>query len=120
MKTEKENKIQQDAVMWFNNNYCLKFHQPRWIILSIPNEGEDAFEVKRKKDRGMLPGASDLLIIGPNRYVAFAETKTLTGVISKNQKEFQHRVTELGHDYFVYRSLDQFKEIVKWVMQKYG
>lgn len=119
MKTEKENKIQQDAVLWFNNTYCLKFHRPRWVILSIPNEGENAFEIKRKKDRGMLPGASDLLIIGP-KYVAFAETKTPTGVQSESQEDFQHRVTELGHDYFIYRSLEQFKQVVEWIMQKHG
>lgn len=112
MRKEKENKIQQDCVIWFNNTYCLKFHDPRFVIMSVPNEGENAYEIKRKVDRGMLKGASDLIVI-TNKEVIFFEVKTPTGVQSDNQKDFEDRVNKLGHKYFMFRSLKEFQDIVK-------
>lgn len=115
MKTEKENYIQQQCVMWFNNKYCLKHHSPRWIIFSVPNEGEDAFEIKRKKDRGMLSGASDLIIVGTGITI-FIEMKTPTGRQSDSQKDFEKRVTDLGHIYRISRSLEDFQELIIKIM----
>lgn len=111
-RTQTENKIQQDCVIWFNNNYCLKFHNPRYIIFSVPNEGEDAYETKRKRERGMLPGVSDLIIVGPD-LTLFMETKTPEGRQANSQKDFQCRVEALGFKYYMFRSLEEFKEIIK-------
>lgn len=111
-RSQNENKIQQECVIWFNNNYCLKFQNPRWIIFSVPNEGEDAYEIKRKRERGMLPGVSDLIIIGP-KTTLFMETKTPQGRQAESQKEFQSRVEALGFKYYLFRSLEEFKQIIK-------
>lgn len=111
MKSENERKIQQDAVIWFNNRYCLRVHNPRWIIFSVPNEGENAYELKRKIDIGLLSGVSDLIIVGPDK-VIFMECKTPAGRQSKSQIDFQKRVNDLGYSYHIFRSLQEFKEII--------
>jgi hypothetical protein len=44
-----EDKIQQEAFIWFTNNYCLKHHEPRLLMFSVPNDSESVTEQMRKK-----------------------------------------------------------------------
>jgi len=106
-----ENKIQQDIVMWFNNKYCLMHHKPRLLILSIPNDSINAIETKRKVNTGLLPGASDLIVCLPSKML-WVEIKTPIGTQSIHQKQFQQRVEELGYDYCLIRSLEEFKATI--------
>ena len=106
-----ESKIQQQCYLYFNNTYCLKHHEPRMLMFSVPNEGTDAKEQSRKKAGGMLPGASDTIIVLPNR-VIFCEFKDSKGRQSDKQIEFQQRVESLGFEYWIIRSLEQFKEMI--------
>ena len=106
-----ENKIQQECFMWFNNNYCLKHHNPRCAIFSVPNEGKSAQEQIYKKSLGMKSGVSDMIVLKPNK-VLFIEFKDAKGSQSDNQKEFEKTVSGLGFEYHVVRSLDEFKMIV--------
>ncbi len=62
----------------------------------------------RKLATGMLPGASDMIVIFPNT-VVFVEVKTDIGRQSDVQKEFERRVNDLGFDYWLVRSLEEFK-----------
>lgn len=123
-----EAKIQNECLMWFNNNYCMKDHNPRCIMFSVPNElgGEIAGLLKRLRvsnvivkqvvgyimqkmvNMGLTKGVSDTIIVisGKTLYVEF---KTLTGTQSEEQREFQKRVEDLGHQYHLIRSLEQFK-----------
>jgi hypothetical protein len=107
-----EAKIQQDCLIWFNNNYCLKSHEPRCMMFSIPNEGENAWEMQKKKNTGLLRGASDTIVLIPG-IPLFMECKTNIGVQSPSQKEFQERVESLGFKYYIFRSLEQFQTIIK-------
>ena len=107
-----ENKIQQEAFMWYSNNFCLKHHNPRHVIFSVPNEGSNAKEQIYKKALGMKSGVSDMIVLQPNR-VIFIEFKDQTGKQSENQKEFQQIVTNLGFEYHLVRSLDEFKCIIE-------
>lgn len=106
-----ENKIQQEVVMWFRNNFCTTKNHPRCAIFSVPNEGTDVKEQQYKKSIGMMSGVSDLIVVIENK-VLFIECKDDKGKQSENQIEFEKIVTDLGHDYFVVRSLEQFKEII--------
>lgn len=108
-----ENAIQQEIFIYFNNKYCLKIHNPRRIIFSVPNDTKDFLELKRKKNTGLLSGVSDLIII-TEKASFFLEIKTETGVQSDSQKDFQQRVESLGYKYFVARSLEDFKTNVEW------
>lgn len=109
---EAENKIQQDCVIWFNNTYCLKKHEPRCLIMSVPNESESGWETQKKVNTGLLKGASDLIVIVPNTCL-FMECKTVIGVQSDAQQDFQERVNALGFKYHLFRSLQQFQTIIK-------
>lgn len=106
-----ENNIQQEIFIWFNNNYCLKKHKNRCIIFSVPNDSINAIETKRKLNTGLLKGASDLIVILPNK-ILFVEVKTEKGVQSDMQKDFDKRVNTLGFDYYIVRNLDQFKTLI--------
>lgn len=107
-----ENKIQQECYTWFFNNYCLKNHIPRCYIFSVPNEGKSAQEQMYKKMLGMRSGVSDMIMLLPNE-VLFIEFKDSKGKQSDNQKEFEQIVTNLGFEYHLVRSLEQFQEIIK-------
>ena len=106
MKTE--NKLQQEIIMYYRNNYCLKHHEPRHAIFSVPNDSKDAKEQMRKIATGLMSGVSDLIILRPNETI-FCEVKTDFGKQSEKQKDFQSLVENLGFKYILVRSLDDFK-----------
>lgn len=109
-----ENKIQAQCYQWFNNNYCLKHHNPRLIMFSIPNElaGKNAIATMQAKAMGLKAGVSDTIIILPNGKIIFVEFKDPKGKQSDQQKDFENTVTNLGHEYYLIRSFEQFKELI--------
>lgn len=108
MREKTEAKIQQEMYLYFNNTFCLKHHKNRCVIFSVPNDSSSKEETMRKLATGMLPGASDLIIIFPGKLI-FVEVKTDTGRQSDVQKEFEKRVNALGFEYWLVRSLEEFK-----------
>ena len=98
-----ESRIQQDIVVWFTNQYCLKSHSPREVIFHVANEGQ-----QHLIRIGLLPGVSDLIFTFRGQ-VIFCEVKTETGKQGPKQIEFQHRITALGYTYLLTRSLDEFQ-----------
>jgi hypothetical protein len=109
MRDKTEAKIQQEIFIHIKNNFGLEHHNPKWIILSIPNESASKEETMRKLSIGMLPGASDMVLIQPNK-ITFIEVKTPTGEQSDNQITFENDVKRLGFDYILVRSLDDVKK----------
>lgn len=113
---ETEGRIQQDIVRWYRNEYCRKPHEPRCLIMSIPNSKNPLL-----REVGMMSGASDLIVvhrevfnkglnIGTNIY--FVEIKTPEGRQSPAQKKFQEHIEQMHMTYVVIRSLEEFKELV--------
>lgn len=98
----RESKIQQQIIIWFRNNYCLKHHDPRCAIFSVPNEMQMKFF-----NTGLMPGVSDLIVLIPDK-VLFVECKTENGKQSEKQKEFQKIVEGLNFKYYLVRSLEEF------------
>lgn len=94
----KEHHIQCQIITYlrFKKIYC-------W---ATPNgERRDARSGKRLKMEGVLPGVSDITaLIGNKTY--YIEVKTEKGIQSKSQKEFQRNVEAQGHDYLIFRSLE--------------
>jgi len=120
MKETPESKIQQECYTWFNNTYCLKHHNLRLIIHSVPNGVPIPLPPKilsRVLDllhkMGMVNGISDLIIHGVNGRCVMAECKTETGVQSPAQKEIQKRMQQLGGVYFIFRNLEQFQTEIR-------
>ena len=106
-----ESRVQQEIVRYFKNNYCTKFHHPRCTIFSVPNERKDTRELMTLIQTGLLSGVSDLIIVIPNKTI-YCEVKTLTGTQQDNQKDFQKVVTDLGHEYWLVRSLEDFQKLI--------
>lgn len=131
MKKISESSIQQSCFLWLNNTYGLKHHSPRLKMFSVSNEAillmasilksyrvpesivnkATALTIDKMKSMGMVNGVSDTIVVLPNKTL-FCEFKTSVGVQSTSQKEFQQIVTDLGQEYHVVRSLEQFKEII--------
>jgi len=109
MKTE--NKTQQEILIFYRNNFCLKHHNPRHIIFSVPNDSKDAKEQMRKIATGLMAGVSDLIILRQNEAI-FVEVKTDIGRQSDKQKSFQEQVESLGFRYILVRSLEDFKKAI--------
>ena len=107
-----EDKIQQEMVMWYRNTYCLKHHNPRNIIFSVPNDSKNAVEQMRKINTGLYAGVSDLIAIHFGQ-VIFIEVKTEIGKQSDKQKDFQQLIEAQGFKYYVVRSLDELKLLLK-------
>lgn len=129
MRQIPEQVIQQECYNYFVNNYCLKHHQTRLLIHSVPNgipvhlpPGEMARALSLLKKTGMVTGVSDLIIHGKNGRCLHAECKTEKGHQSDAQLEIQRRIQDLGGVYFVFRSLSEFKEKISkhidWLLGK--
>jgi len=112
MKSATEAKIQQEIVMFYHNTYCLEHHKPRCIIFSVPNGGNRSpGEAMKAKATGEYMGASDLVVIHFSKLL-FVEVKTEDGVQSKWQKIFQKHIQDIGFEYHIVRSIEEFKELI--------
>jgi hypothetical protein len=110
-----ENKLQAECYSWYNNTYCLKHHNPRGLMFSIPNElaGTNKIGMMQAKATGLLSGVSDTILILPTSELIFIEFKTEIGIQSDAQKEFESRVKEHGYRYELVRSVEQFKNLIE-------
>jgi hypothetical protein len=79
------------------------------LIFCVPNEA--ARNNSKFIGMGVLSGVSDLVLILQNKII-FVELKTHKGIQSEKQKEFESKVLELGNQYIVIRSLDEFKKLI--------
>lgn len=129
MKIIPEQVIQQECFNWFNNTYCLKHHNPRLIIHSVPNGIPIPLEDKERAralgllhKTGMVNGISDLIIHGVKGRCIMPECKTETGKQSDAQIEIEKRVIDLQGHYFVFRNLIEFQAKISlyldWLLGK--
>lgn len=110
MKKEIESKHQNDIILYMNKHY-FKTH----IIFSVPNEIPFPLPpeimktiLSRLQALGLLKGASDLVILCPDKRYITVEVKTSTGSQSPDQIIFENRVKQIGGDYFLVRNLQDF------------
>ena len=96
-----EETIQKEII-----NYC-KLNN--LLIFCVPNEATR--NNSKFIGMGVLSGVSDLVLILENRII-FVELKNHKGLQSENQKQFESRVLELGHQYVIIRSLEDFKKLI--------
>ena len=97
MKNE-EHRIQQAIVKYLRYS--------GYFVFAVPNGGNrDARTGKMLKDEGALAGVADLIIVMPNE-VFFVEIKTDKGKQSESQQHFQNEVIKRGHNYYIWRSVD--------------
>jgi len=106
-----EARIQQECVMWFRNEHCRVGCDPKCVIFSVPNEGKNMKEQAAKIQTGLLSGVADLIVLFPGKTV-FIEMKDDKGTQKPKQKTFEESVNSLGFDYYICRSLEEFKSII--------
>lgn len=103
-----EDQLQASCVKWFWNEHPTH----RYQLFAVPNGGHRNYiEALKFKATGVLPGVADLILILLRKTV-FIEMKTLQGEQSKDQKKFEVVVRSLGHEYYVVRTLEGFKELI--------
>ena len=101
-----EASLQQSIIIWFRNNYQMN---GKGLIFSVANES--TYKNKTFKNTGTMAGVSDLIVVLPNKTI-FVELKTETGIQSDKQKLFESKIKELNQEYYLIRSLEQFKTIL--------
>jgi hypothetical protein len=69
--------------------------------------------IKNRKKEGMLPGAPDLVVLYPDGLVVFLELKVGYNKQQPTQKLFEINAKELGHHYYVIKSLKELEDIEK-------
>ena len=114
-KIQSESSIQSSAVQWFTNNYCLKHHNPQYICFSVPNEAIQKMawqQINTFKAMGLKAGVSDVIVLLEGK-VLFIEFKAAKGAQTPKQKSFQDAVQNLGFEYHICRSLEDFKKIIQ-------
>ena len=115
---KEESNMQKRCVTWFRLQY------KQGLLFSVPNgshlagaPAQRAIQTNALKAEGMLPGVSDLLLFA-HRSVYFLEAKAKDGVQRKNQEEFEAYVRGNGYEYHIFRSLDEFQEIVNKIIKE--
>jgi hypothetical protein len=101
-------KIQPETIL--SKSICQYLDLLHVYYFHVPSEGKRSrWEQMQFKANGGKPGVADLVLILPGR-VVFVELKTATGRQSAAQKEFQTAVELNGHEYHIWRSLDDAVE----------
>ena len=109
MAIKSEDRLQQECVMWYRNNYI----ELKGTLYSVPNGGKrNPREAKLLKSTGLYKGVADLHLLLKGGTIIFLEAKTIRGTQKREQKEWEETVTELGFTYVIFRTLEQFKTIV--------
>ena len=114
LQTMTESRIQQDICIFYRNNFCLRHHNPRSMLISTNNEGG----MKTRNNavaKGMYVGVSDIIILhntaSPLR-ILFIEVKRKNKRQRLSQINFQNHCIQMGLDYFIVTSIDEFKKII--------
>lgn len=108
MSNRLEEIMQSKCVEWFNNTH-LEFYK---CLFAVNNNSVNKLAGAIAKAKGVKSGVSDLILLCKNGLTLFLEAKTEDGTQSKDQKEFEAQANKLGHIYIIFRSVDEFKEIV--------
>ena len=99
----------------------LRLLYPDYVInlslngISIPGDIKTkTLIINQMKKEGMENGMPDLLLYLPNGKVLNMELKTDKGKQSLDQIDVQHRLTKLGHNYYIIRTVyEAFKAIAE-------
>lgn len=106
-----EDQLQAQCYQWAYNNYPII----RGCFFSVPNGGtRHKIEAMKMKATGLTPGIPDMLLISPS-FVAF-EFKSLTGVLSPEQKNIHEIWKAKGITVHIVRTFEDFKLIFKKIV----
>ena len=106
-----EERLQQDIYLHFHNSYP----DLRGLLCYNLNNSKNKIDGSRNRSLGLQPGRSDLVFYysGMAHHI---EIKLPEGRQSDAQKRWQQLIEKHGFKYYVIRSLDEFKELLKCIM----
>jgi len=107
---ESEAKVQHACIMWFDSEYPqyrgLLYHN----YLNPPN----AITGRILKGLGLRKGVPDLTFALPinGKHGLYIEMKNEKGTLQKEQIKYKKLLTDVGYNWELCRSLEQFKTII--------
>lgn len=110
---ESEDRLQQKCFVWFWN----KYPSLRKTLFAVPNGGaRSAREGRLFKETGVVAGVSDMILIHKGLAYCF-EMKTVVGVQSDKQKDWERIMNEQKTPYYIIRNLTLFQDIVNSIIK---
>lgn len=106
-----EDRIQEDLVQYLWNNYP----ETRGLFCYNLNNSKNKIDGYRNKLKGLIDGRSDMVLYWKSK-AYFFELKTKIGRQSEAQKNWQKIVESHGFEYYIIRSLDEFKMIIERIL----
>ena len=80
----------------------------RYRVFAINNNSQNGIKGAMNKAMGVVAGVADMCYLKPEGRVLWIEWKTEIGKQSAEQKQFEKLCHELGHDYIIVRSEEEF------------
>ena len=102
-----EARIQQEIVMFFNNEYP----ELRGCLCYNNNNSVGGLRGKLNKFLGVVKGRSDMVLYYKS-FSVMIELKTEKGRQSDYQRSWQYLMSQQGFEYYIIRSLEEFKELI--------
>ena len=106
-----EAQIQSSCVLWLWNTHP----ETRGLFFSVTNNSEHVARAMQRKALGLIAGVSDCLFIW-NGTVICLEFKTEKGRQSPAQIEWAWKVNQQHIQYYIIRSLEQFKQVIESII----
>ena len=106
-----EARIQQEIVMFFNNEYP----ELRGCLCYNNNNSAGGLRGKLNKFLGVVKGRSDMVLYYKS-FSVMIELKTEKGRQSDHQRDWQYLMKQQGFEYYIIRSLDEFKELINKII----
>lgn len=103
--SQTEEQMQSEVAIWFWNS----FPDYRRMLFHVDNNSYNSIIGARKKALGVCQGPSDFILVLYLGKVNFIEFKTDSGSQTPEQKDFQRKVEERGHEYTIVRSVAKAK-----------
>ena len=104
-----EEQLQSKCTTWFWNTYP----SHRRMLFHVDNNSWNNIIGAKKKALGVCAGVSDLVLVLSKGRVVFLETKIPGGTQSQEQKDFEHKLYDRNHLYFIYTSFEEFKNLIE-------
>lgn len=112
MSNETESYIQGQCVMWLWNERP----ETRSKLFEVNNNPLNKIDGARRKAMGMVAGVSDLIYLRDGLPPLCIEMKDAAGVQSQAQKDWQKVAESTGCEYVIIRSLTEFQELFRPIL----
>lgn len=107
-----ESQIQAECVRWLWNTYP----ETRGLFFSVTNNSEHVGRAMQRIAVGLVAGVSDTIFLWKG-IPYFIEFKTEKGRQSARQKIWQEKIESHGFNYYIIRSLEEFKQLIKRIIK---